>query len=148
MQEMGVFNEMLYADDLNLMSESMEDLRRRFGLRKPSLESKGMKVNIIKTKLMVSGTKGETSRSKIDPYSKRVIVKSVLCTKCRFWVPRSSRKRKKLSVAQDQSFVCARCSSMTVGTVANKEKLCNGIETVKVFYLDYRIMLVAVLKQL
>ena len=37
-------------------------------------------------------------------------------------------------------FVCTRCSIMTAGTVAKKEKLCDGVETVKGFcYLGDRL---------
>ena len=45
----------------------MEDLRERFQRWRGALESKGMKVNIIKTKVMVSGAEGEIVRSKVDP---------------------------------------------------------------------------------
>ena len=51
----GVVNELLYANGLVLMSETMEDLKERFWNRKTALESKGLKVNIRKTKVMVSG---------------------------------------------------------------------------------------------
>ena len=54
----GVVNELLYADDLVIMSEDMEDLKERFWNWKNALESKGLKVNIRKTKVMVSGSKG------------------------------------------------------------------------------------------
>ena len=63
----GVVNELLYADDLVIVSEDMEDLKERFWNWKDALESKGLKVNIRKTKLMVSGSKGELFKSKIDP---------------------------------------------------------------------------------
>ena len=45
----GVVNESLYADDLILMSETMEDLKERFWNWKNALESKGLKVNTRKT---------------------------------------------------------------------------------------------------
>ena len=45
----------------------MEDLRERFQRWRGALESKGMKVNIKKTKMMVSGAEGEIVRSKVDP---------------------------------------------------------------------------------
>ena len=61
----GVVNELLYADDLVIMSEDMEDLKERFWNRKNALESKGLKVNTRKTKLMVSGSEGELYKSKI-----------------------------------------------------------------------------------
>ena len=50
----GLLNEILYADDLVLMSENLKDLRERFQRRRGALESKGMKVNIRKTKMMVA----------------------------------------------------------------------------------------------
>ena len=81
----GVVNELLYADDLVIMSETMEDLKERFWNWKNALESKGLKVNTKKTKLMVSGSEGELYKSKIDPCGvcgKRVMANPVLCTKC------------------------------------------------------------------
>ena len=52
----GLLNEILYADGLVLMSESLEDLRERFQRCRSALEGKGLKVNVGKTKMMVSGT--------------------------------------------------------------------------------------------
>ena len=66
----GLLNEILYADDLVLMSESLEDLQERFQRWRRALEGKGLKVNVGKTKMMVSGTEGEITSSKIDPWEK------------------------------------------------------------------------------
>ena len=63
----GLLNEILYADDLVLMSESLEDLRERFERWRSALEDKGLKVNVGKTKMIVSETEGEIVLSKIDP---------------------------------------------------------------------------------
>ena len=63
----GLMKEILYADDLVLMSETMEDLREKFRKWKGAFESKGMRVNISKTKMMVNGLEGEKTISKIDP---------------------------------------------------------------------------------
>ena len=83
-----------------------------------------MKVSINRTKLMVSGTEGKTARSKINSFGKEVIADCIMCTKCRSWVYKKCTKRKKLSVALAQSFVCARRRrSVTAGTVEKKEKL-------------------------
>ena len=60
-------NELLYADDLVLISETMEDLKKRFWNWKTALGSKGLKVNTRKTKVMVSGSEGLLFKSKIDP---------------------------------------------------------------------------------
>ena len=60
----GLLNEILYADDLVLMSESLEDLRGRLQRWKRALEGKALKVNVGKTKMMVSGTEGKITSSK------------------------------------------------------------------------------------
>ena len=77
-----LLNEILYADDLVLMSESMDDLRERFQKWRSALEGKGLKVHVGKTKMMVSGTEGEIVLSEIDPCGicgKRVGSNAVCC---------------------------------------------------------------------
>ena len=64
----GSLNKILYTDDLKLMSENLEELWERFLRWKSALEGKGLKVNIEKTKMMVSDTEEEIALSKIDPY--------------------------------------------------------------------------------
>ena len=46
--------ELLYADDLVLIAESMDELIEKFTRWKEGMESKGLRVNILKTKVMVS----------------------------------------------------------------------------------------------
>ena len=79
----GLMSELLYADDLVLISETMEGLREKFWKWKEAFESKGLKVNLGKTKVVVGGAEGEVSVSKVDPCGicgKRVICKfSVVC---------------------------------------------------------------------
>ena len=53
----GLMNEILYADDLVLMSASIEILKEKVLKWKRAFESKGLKVNYKKTKVMVSGSK-------------------------------------------------------------------------------------------
>ena len=80
-----VVNELLDADDLVLMSETMKDLKERFWNWKDALESKDLKVNTRKTKVMVSGLERELLKIKIDlcgVCKRRVMANSVLCTKC------------------------------------------------------------------
>ena len=64
----------------------MEDMRENFDEWCESFESKWMRVNIGKAKLMVSGMKGEMLDSSIDPCGvcgTRVMSNLVLCTvKC------------------------------------------------------------------
>ena len=78
-------NEILYADDLVLMSKSMENFKEKFLKWKEAFESKQLKVNLKKTKVMVSGSKGEVFKSKVDPCAKcgkRVMANLVMYTKC------------------------------------------------------------------
>ena len=76
----GLMNEILHADDLVLMSECVENSKKKFLKWKEAFESKGLKVNLKKTKVMVSGLKGAVLKSKVDPYAKcgkRVMANSV-----------------------------------------------------------------------
>ena len=62
-----LINEILYADDLVLMGESIENLKiEKFLKWKEAFESKGLKVNLKKTKVIVSDSKVEVLKSKVD----------------------------------------------------------------------------------
>ena len=63
----GLMSEMLYADNLVLTSETTEGLRGKFWKWKEAFKSK--KVNLVKTKVVVSGAEGEgsVSNGKVDP---------------------------------------------------------------------------------
>ena len=81
----GWMKQLLYADDLVLMGEIMEELRENFDEWREAFESKGMRVNLEKTKLMVSGMEEERLGSKIDSCGMsgtRVMFDLVLCTAC------------------------------------------------------------------
>ena len=80
----GELSELLYANDLVLMRETIMGLRNKFIKWMEAFESKGLKVNLGKTKMMVSGgiTKDGLSESKVyqcGVYSLRVKANSVLC---------------------------------------------------------------------
>ena len=47
--------ELLYADDLAVIAETEEELINRLNEWKENVESKGMRVNMNKTKVMISG---------------------------------------------------------------------------------------------
>ena len=87
----GVLSELLHADDLVLMSETIEGLRNKFIKWKEALESKGLNANLEKTKVMVSNsiTKDVWSKSKFDPCgvcSLRVKANSALYAQCCKWI--------------------------------------------------------------
>ena len=86
--------------------------------RRDALESKGLRINIRKTKMMVSGAEGEVVRSRVDPCGicgKRVMSNAVWCTLCKKWIHARCTKMKKVSCSFAQQFVCRRCEDIGDG---------------------------------
>ena len=130
----AVVNELLYADNLVLMSETIKDLNRRFFNWKGAAECKGLRVNTGKTKVIVSESKRELFKCKIDPCGvcgRRAMANSVLCTKCENWVRGRCAKIKRINAQLATFFVCSRCRGIIVDFI---EKLCDEVETVNGFY--------------
>ena len=81
--------ELLYADDLVLMAESREEVLSMFEKWREALEKRGLKVNLGKTKLLVSGKEYEVEetgkypcgvcKTGVGNYS------AILCTECNKW---------------------------------------------------------------
>ena len=47
--------ELLYADDMVVIAETEEDLIKRLNEWKDNMENRGLRVNMNKTKVMISG---------------------------------------------------------------------------------------------
>ena len=139
----GWMKQILYVDDLVLMGKTMEELRENYENLREAFESKGMRVNLGKAKLMVSGMEEETFDSKIDPCGVcgiRVMSNSVLCTACGKWVHARCADKKKVSVYLNKDFVCKKCRSVVKNLKGSDEKLCDGVETISKFtYLGDRL---------
>ena len=78
------FDAILFADDLVLCSECMESMRKKFLKWNKTFESKEIKVNLEKAKMMVRGSNGKIPKSRVDScalYGKKVIVNLVLSLK-------------------------------------------------------------------
>ena len=141
----GLTNEILYPDDLVLMNITVENLKGKFLKWKEAFESKGMKVNIKKTKVMVGGSKGEVLKSKVDPcakYGKRVMANSVMCTKCGKWVHGRCAKMKRVTSTLAKGFVNELCVDTKEGIVEPSEELSffHQVDFVKSFcYLGGRL---------
>ena len=136
----GLLFEILYADDLVIMAESMKELERKYTEWKNSLESKGLRVNVGKTKIMSGdGVKTEV-RSEIDPCSGcglRVKRNSIRCNKCKFWVHAKCSGVKGSLGKVESSFICRKCVNGK-GEVrkVNKDKvnsIVEGVELVENF---------------
>ena len=139
----GLMYEILYADDLVIVSETMEELREKFKKWKEALERKGMKINLGKTKVMVSGSEGKRSDSKIDPCSvcgKRVMANSMVCKKCEKWTHGRCARVKRVTTTIARDFICTRCKNNEKRKYEPLKELCDGVETINEFcYLGDRL---------
>ena len=82
--------ELLYADDLAMIGETEEELIKRLNEWKDNVESNGMRVNMNKTKVMISGER-QMVRQKAVKWpcgvcSKGVGSNSIQCSSCQKWV--------------------------------------------------------------
>ena len=104
--------ELLYADDLVIIANSMEELLEKLKIWKKGMEEKGLRVNMGKTKIMVSGPQMDLLR-KSGKYPCAVCLKgvresSIKCTGCNSWVhKRCSGIKGRLK--EDRSYKCPRC---------------------------------------
>ena len=104
--------ELLYADDLVLVAQSIEKLREKVQRWKACMESKGLKMNIDKTKVMRSG-KGsgdivKTGKLPCAACGKGVMSNCIQCTECCEWVHRRCRDTK-APLIKVQGFRCRLC---------------------------------------
>ena len=82
----GVPWDMLYADDLIITGESKEDVEQQLQNWKVALARRGLKINIGKTKILVSGKDGLTAlpsgQYPCGVCAQGVGANSMLCTLC------------------------------------------------------------------
>ena len=108
----GVPWELLYADDLAVMADSLEECIARLKVWKEGMVYKGLRVNMKKTKLMVSGTGldllCDSGAFPCAVCQSGVGVKSIQCSQCMYWVHKKcSGVRGRL--AEDPDYICPRC---------------------------------------
>ena len=108
----GCPEEMLYADDLVLASESMEGLKEKMKIWREGIESKGLRVNMTKTKIMMcdtnSGKQLEKGKYPCSVCAKGVGRNSIVCAKCKHWVhKRCSGIKGKLT--ENRDYTCKAC---------------------------------------
>ena len=102
-------------------------------------------MNLKKTKVMVSGSKGEVLKSKVDPCakcSKRAMANSVMCTKCGKWAHGRCAKMKRVTSTLAKGFVCKLCVDTKKGIVETDEDISffDQVDFVKSFcYLRNRL---------
>ena len=135
-------SELLYVDDLVLTSKTMNGLREKFWKWKKACKSKGLKVNLGKTKVVVIGAEGEVSVNKKDPWGirgKLVMANSMLYVKYGKWIKGRCAKVKRVTSKLGRDFGCERCKKQG-DELVELEELFKEVETVKCFcYLGDRV---------
>ena len=86
----GVHWEDLYADDLVIIAESLEECVRRLLTWKEAVEEKGLRVNAGRTKIMICGTGPDLLQSSgqfpCAVCCTGVGSNSIFCSCCKHWV--------------------------------------------------------------
>ena len=102
--------ELLYADDLAVIAETEEELIKRLNERKDNVKSKGMRVNMNKTKVMISGERQMVRQKDVRwlcrVCSKGVGSNSIQCTSCQKWVHKKCSGIKGSMSKVAKSFIC------------------------------------------
>ena len=135
----GVPWDMLYADDLVITGVSKEEVERQFHLWRTALERRGLKINIDKTKILVSGKEGLTplpsGKYPCGVCARGVGANSVLCTECGKWVHK--RCSGLTNVLRARNYVCPACDQHDGGVELEQEHISLGpgseIEEVETF---------------
>ena len=104
--------ELMYADDLAVIAETEEELIKRLNDWKVNMESKGMRVNMNKTKVMISGERQKV-RQKAVRWPCGVCSKGVgnssLQWGCQKWVHKKCSGIKGSMSKMAKSFICRSC---------------------------------------
>ena len=126
----GVPWDLLYADDLVLTAESKAEVLEQMNEWRKAMESKGLKVNIEKTKIMVTGKECESTvnsgKYPCGVCGKGVGSNSVLCTECGKWVHHRCSHLQNVLAARD--YVCPRCVRLRNGPITQPEDVIIGPE--------------------
>ena len=107
----GVPWEDLYADDLVIITDSLEECVRRLLIWKEAMEKKGLRVNAGKTKVMICGTGLDLLQSSGE-YPCAVCRtglgnNSIYCNGCKLWVHKKCSGLQRLTPNPD--YRCAQC---------------------------------------
>ena len=111
----GVPWEDLYADDLVIIAESLEECVRRLMNWKEAMEENGLRVNAGKTKIMICGMGLDLLQSSGEfPYTVCCIGEcsnSIFCNGCKHWVHKKCSGLKHLT--KEPGYRCTQCQETT-----------------------------------
>ena len=120
--------ELLYADDLALVAKSMQELTVKLQNWKQAMEAKGLRVNMGKTKVMVSG-RGLGPATNDGNHPCPVCCKgtgrgAIACTSCRQWVHCAKKcsgvQVPRLTSEQISTYVCRVCTGAIVAQAVQR----------------------------
>ena len=104
--------ELFYADDLVIIAETLEELTVKLKCWKQQIESKGMRVNMGKTKIMISGRNlnslRDSGKHPCGVCRKGVGVNSIWCDGCCSWIHKKCSGIKGRLV-ENPAYRCSRC---------------------------------------
>ena len=123
--------ELLYTDDLAVIAETEEELIKRLNEWKDNMMIKGMRVNMNKTKVMISGERQKVRQKAVRwpcrVCSKGVGSNSLQCTSCQKWVHKKCSGMKGSMSKVAKSFICSGCLNPV--TSAGHTGVDNGAST-------------------
>ena len=115
--------ELLYADDLVITAEILDELLEKFRVWKTNLETKGLlRVNVGKKKIMVKANNApkpvETSKFPCGVCNKGVGSNSIKCHVCGFWVHKRCSNVKGPLKANPE-FKCKKCRGEVLNAITS-----------------------------
>ena len=119
--------ELLYADDLVLLADSMKELIEKVKRWRAGLEEKGLRVNLCKTKIMkccdVSHQVEKSGKFPCGICGKGVGSNSIKCTSCMAWIHKKcSGINWRLQNVAD-IFKCTKCRPTSNFTITQTAKV-------------------------
>ena len=124
----GVPWDMLYANDLIITGESREEVEQQLQNWKGALARRGLKINIGKTKILVSGKDGlaplPSGQYPCGVCARGVGSNSVLCTQCSKWIHQRCSGLSR--VGQALNYVCPTCTTPAARTTDVEEHITLG----------------------
>ena len=109
----GVPWEDLYADDLVIIAESLEECVRRLLTWKEAMVKKGLRVNAGKMKIMICGTGLDLLQSLGEfpcTVCRTGVGSNSICNGCKHWVHKKCSGLKRLT--QDPDYRCTQCQGI------------------------------------
>ena len=119
------FHILLYADDLVVIAKTEDDLIKRLNEWKDdNAENRGMRVNMNKTKVMISGERQKVTQKAVRwpcVCGRGVGNNSIQCTSCQKWIHRKCCGIKSSMYKAMKTFVCRGHMIPVTGDDANLE---------------------------